>query len=272
MKKRRKRKVVFYKNKRFLIYSLLSLFLFLGMGYSVLSTDLDISGDITLKEYYEPTLYNVLKKAVKVGTYAREYEGEHQDSMDPTKSTEKIYHWYGSNATNGTAIQDKFNVVFAGICWQMIRTTDTAIHTTGDTIRKRKVSDIRNRTATMDLYENCIYLSIHQNKYEDSRIWGTQTFYSANCDESREIAGLIQNAVKSQLQPKNKRQIKKSGTDIYVLYNATKPAVMVECGFVSNQSELNQLKDSTYQNNMALSIATGIINYNISEVKNGSEV
>lgn len=154
----------------------------------------------------------------------------------------------------------------------LIRTTDTAIHTTGDTIRQRKVSDIRNRTATMDLYENCIYLSVHQNKYDDSRIWGTQTFYSANCDESREFAGHIQNAVKSQLQPNNKRQIKKSGTDIYVLYNATKPAVMVECGFVSNQSELNQLKDSTYQNNMALSIATGIINYNISEVQNGSEV
>ncbi len=154
----------------------------------------------------------------------------------------------------------------------LIRTTDTAIHTSGNTIRERKVSDIRNRTDTMNLYENCIYLSIHQNKYGDSKIWGTQTFYSANCDESREIAQLIQNAVKSQLQPNNKRQIKKSGTDIYVLYNATKPAVMVECGFVSNPSELNQLKDNSYQNNMALSIATGIINYNISEVQNGSEV
>ena len=154
----------------------------------------------------------------------------------------------------------------------LIRTTDTAIHTSGDSIRERKVSDIHNRAATMNLYENCIYLSIHQNKYEDSRIWGAQTFYSANFDESREIAQFIQNAVSSQLQPNNKRQIKKSGTDIYVLYNATKPAVMVECGFVSNQNELNQLKDSSYQNNMALSIATGIINYNISEVQNGSEV
>ena len=154
----------------------------------------------------------------------------------------------------------------------LIRTTDTAIHTSGDTIRQRKVSDIRNRTNTMNQYENCIYLSVHQNKYGDSKIWGTQTFYSANCGESREIAQLIQNAVKSQLQPNNKRQIKKSGTDIYVLYNATKPAVMVECGFVSNPSELNKLKDCTYQNNMALSIATGIINYNITEVQNGSEV
>ena len=125
MKKRRRQKVIFYKNRRFLIYSLLGLFLFLGIGYSALGTDLNILGDTTIKEYYEPTLYNVLKKAAKEGTYAREYEGEHQDSMDPTKSTEKIYHWYGSNNTNGTAILNMNNVVFAGICWQMIRTTDT---------------------------------------------------------------------------------------------------------------------------------------------------
>ena len=187
----------------------------------------------------------------------------------------------GAVAVDGTYEKDinlqialKVNDILSvfGYKTHLIRTTDTAIHTTGNTIRERKVSDIHNRTDTMNLYENCIYLSIHQNKYEDSRIWGAQTFYSANCGESKEIAQLIQNAVKSQLQPNNTRQIKKSGTDIYVLYNATKPAIMVECGFVSNQNELNQLKDSLYQNNMALSIATGIINYNISEVQNGSEV
>lgn len=154
----------------------------------------------------------------------------------------------------------------------LIRTTDTSVHIDGDTIRERKISDIHNRADSMNLYDNCIYLSIHQNKYGDSRIWGAQTFYSANFDESKEIAQFIQNAITSQLQPDNKRLIKKSGTDIYVLYNAAKPAVMVECGFVSNQEELNHLKDNTYQNNMALSIATGIVNYNISEVKNGSKI
>ena len=187
----------------------------------------------------------------------------------------------GAVGADGTCEKDvnleislKLNDILSifGYKTHLIRTTDTAIHTEGDTIRQRKVSDIRNRTATMDLYENCIYLSIHQNKYGDGRIWGTQTFYSANCEESREIAQLIQNAVKSQIQPNNKRQIKMSSTDIYVLYNATKPAVMVECGFVSNPHELSQLKNNEYQCNMALSIATGILNYNISEVKNGSEV
>ena len=71
------------------------------------------------------TLYNVLKNEAAAGTYAREYTGNHQDSMDASKSTKKIYYYYGSNNTNGTAILDKNNVLFAGQCWQMIRTTDT---------------------------------------------------------------------------------------------------------------------------------------------------
>ena len=71
------------------------------------------------------TLYKVLQNEAATGTYAKEYTGAHQDSMDASKSTQKIYYYYGSNATNGTAILDKNNVLFAGQCWQMIRTTDT---------------------------------------------------------------------------------------------------------------------------------------------------
>ncbi len=168
----------------------------------------------------------------------------------------------------------KINEVLSilGYKTHLIRNTDTAIHTTGNSIRERKISDIRNRVATMSQYEKCVYLSVHQNKYENSAIWGAQTFYSANFNESQEIAQFIQNAILSQLQPENKRKIKKSNEDIYILKNATKPAVMVECGFISNQNELNQLKDNVYQSEMAFSIAIGILNYNISEVKNGSKV
>lgn len=71
------------------------------------------------------TLYKVLQNEAATGTYAKEYTGNHQDSMDASKSTQKIYYYYGSNAKNGTAILDKNNVLFAGQCWQMIRTTDT---------------------------------------------------------------------------------------------------------------------------------------------------
>ena len=75
-------------------------------------------------EVIHPTLYNVLKTAAKEGTYAKKYTGEHQDSMAGVGNKD-IYHWYGSSDTNGTAILDKNNVIFANHCWQMIRTTDT---------------------------------------------------------------------------------------------------------------------------------------------------
>ena len=122
--KKRKRGLSTGKKKMLMIDGVLLLLIFLGMGFSALATDLGIIGDVQLKKYEAPTLYNVLKSAAEEGTYAKEYTGAHQDSMAGVGS-KKIYHWYGSNDTNGTAILDKNNVIFAGHCWQMIRTTDT---------------------------------------------------------------------------------------------------------------------------------------------------
>lgn len=152
----------------------------------------------------------------------------------------------------------------------LIRKTDTAIHSSGNTIRQRKISDIKNRFSIMNKYDNCLYISIHQNKFNDVSVCGAQIFYSPNNAKSKILADFIQKSISSQLQPNNKRVIKKSGTDIYLLYNATKPSVMVECGFVSNEIDLLNLKKPEYQNKMAISISFGIINYNISEVKNGT--
>lgn len=187
----------------------------------------------------------------------------------------------GAVADDGTLEKDlnldialKLNNILSvmGYKTYLIRTTDTAIHTSGDTIRQRKISDIKNRFAIMNKYDNCLYISIHQNKFNDKSVHGAQTFYSPNNNESKVLADFVQKSISSQLQTENKRLIKKSGTDIYILYNATKPTIMVECGFVSNDNELKKLKDSVYQNKMAISIAFGIINYNVSEVKNGSEI
>ena len=95
----------------------------ISVGFSALNQSLNISGEVDY-ELNSPTLYNVLKKEAKLGTYAKEYTGSHHDSFteEPTKD---IYYWYGSNDTNANTILDKWNVIFGGFCWQMIRTTDT---------------------------------------------------------------------------------------------------------------------------------------------------
>ena len=87
-------------------------------------------------------------------------------------------------------------------------------------------------------------------------------FYSPEfSEESSELARNIQENVTEILQPHNERQIKKCGTSVYLIYNAVKPAVLVECGFLSNYNETELLKTDIYQKKLAFSIASGIQDY-----------
>ena len=123
------------------------------------------------------------------------------------------------------------------------------------------VSDIHIRMKIMEETDNAVFVSIHQNKYESSYQWGTQVFYSPNTTSSAALADCIQKSVVSTLQPDNKREIKKSGSSIYLLYYAKKTAVLVECGFLSNPQETAKLKDEAYQKQLAFSVALGILEY-----------
>lgn len=132
------------------------------------------------------------------------------------------------------------------------------------TIRQKKVSDIKNRFKIIQENPNSLFISIHQNKYSNSSMSGTQTFYSPNNISSMRLAECIQNSVVASLQSDNTRQIKKSGTEIFLLYHAQSTAVMVECGFVSNLNELKKLKNENYQKQMAFAILSGINDYIVS--------
>ena len=111
------------KNNMIILFFFFLLTCLISVGYSSLEQNLMISGDAN---YFVNSnkLYDVLKRAAKIGTYAREYTEAHQDSF-AGNGTEKIYHWYATSDEDGTAIQNMNNVIFANHCWQMIRTTDT---------------------------------------------------------------------------------------------------------------------------------------------------
>ena len=144
----------------------------------------------------------------------------------------------------------------------MIREDDRSVHSdSAKTVREIKVSDIHNRMSVMENTDNCIFISIHQNSYNSSKYWGTQVFYSPNTLESKLLADEIQQSVVSLLQSNNERQIKECGKSVYLLYYAKKPAVLVECGFITNYSDLELLKNEEYQRKMAFSVANGILNY-----------
>ena len=71
----------------------------------------------------------------------------------------------------------------------------------------------------------------------------------------------IQGNIKKLLQPANERVIKQGTKSTYLLYNAQIPAVIVECGFLSNVEDLKKLKTDKYKNQIAFATFCGINDY-----------
>ncbi len=144
----------------------------------------------------------------------------------------------------------------------MIRSTDKAIYDdSAQSLKEKKISDIHNRSDICNSSPQNVYISIHQNKFEESKYHGTQVFYSANKTESKLFAECIRSAVKGMLQKDNERQCKEATSDIYILSKAQVPAVLVECGFLSNPEEEKMLNTELYRNKIAYSIYCGFLDF-----------
>ena len=148
----------------------------------------------------------------------------------------------------------------------MTRTEDVSTDTNDDA-KFNKQEDIKNRLSLMSRYKNSAFISIHMNKYSTSQPNGAQVFYAA-VEGSEQLAGFIQSSIKTNLQQTNKRVIKPTDKNIYLLRNAIVPAVIVECGFLSNQNDLNNLKSEDYRKKLALAIANGYEEFIKTEVEN----
>ena len=150
---------------------------------------------------------------------------------------------------------------FFGFSVTQTRSTDVSLATDGNSVRERKVADMKKRLEIFNSNENNIVISIHQNKFTQSQYYGTQIFYSPNNENSLNLAESIKYTVTTLLQPENKRECKKADKNIYLLVHSTVPAVIVECGFISNSDECAKLVTEEYQKQMAYSIVSGFLNF-----------
>ncbi len=147
-----------------------------------------------------------------------------------------------------------------GIKVLMTREEDKMLSIEGSHLSK-KTQDLKARTNLANSHPNGILVSIHMNKFSDTSVHGLQVWHSSNGRLSEILAEKIQTNVASTIQKNNKRQIKKDNNSIYVLRNSKIPAVLVECGFLSNPDEVSLLKDKNYQQQLSKSIADGILLY-----------
>lgn len=135
----------------------------------------------------------------------------------------------------------------------MIRTSDISVHTKGDTIAQKKVSDLKERVRIVNDTENAVLLSIHQNTFSDSRYSGAQVFYGRE-GEGQTLAAAMQEAFCSTINPGSHRKSKKAD-NVYLLRNIDTTGVLVECGFLSNPEEEAKLRSDAYQREVCCVIA-----------------
>lgn len=149
-----------------------------------------------------------------------------------------------------------FNVV-------MTRDSDISIHDEGSgSIREKKRSDLHKRLGIMTGSPSGVSVSIHLNKFPQSYVHGAQVFYSPKSKDSDTLAQTIQDSFRLLLQPDNDRVIKKADKDLFILYNNdVTPAVIVECGFISNAEEAQKLADKSYQQQVAMTICYSLMKF-----------
>ena len=151
------------------------------------------------------------------------------------------------------AIVKKMDAIlgFYGECPILTRNSDRSLHDEGAvTLREKKVSDLKRRTEIVNETEQGVLISIHQNSFQSPKYQGTQVFYG-NMDGSQELALHIQDAIRRTIQPDNSREVKKIAENVYLMNHIDRPAVLVECGFLTNPEEEKQLRDADYQKQLA---------------------
>lgn len=176
---------------------------------------------------------------------------------------------YGTQSASGTTEQE-LNLAITLKLQQLLEQSGTKVILTRsddngiyevdkDSIRAKKVSDMKNRVYIGNNSDADIYVSIHMNYYTDSKYSGWQTFYQSKSEDSKRLATIIQQSLNENIE-QNKR-VPMAIKGAYIMDKVEIPAVIVECGFLSNKNDEEKLKTDNYQSQLAWGIYMGIQKY-----------
>ncbi len=140
----------------------------------------------------------------------------------------------------------------------MTREDDNGLYDASSKNKKRE--DMNARVNLMNTSDAVLAVSIHQNSYTGAACSGAQVFYYNGSEAGKQLAGYIQDSIIVRVQPQNTRQIK-ANSDYFILKYSKVPTVIVECGFLSNAGEEQNLCDDIYQEKLAWAITMGIVQY-----------
>lgn len=143
----------------------------------------------------------------------------------------------------------------------LTRSDENAIYDLdSQTLKQKKISDIRNRVKIGNNSSADIFVSIHLNKIPQQQYYGWQCFYQTKNEQSQKLAKQLQQNLNESIQKENHRVAMKID-NVYIVKHVEIPLSIVECGFLSNPEEEQQLLTDEYQDRLAWGIYNGIIDY-----------
>ena len=139
----------------------------------------------------------------------------------------------------------------------MIRQNDVTMSDSASYSERR---DLERRAEITNSSGKCVYISIHQNFYPTGQPSGSLVIYASG-EESERLGKLTHQNLIHSLNPDNRRIAEPARGEIYILSKLTCPAILVECGFMSNFSEMEKLKSSEYQTSLASVLMSSFLQY-----------
>lgn len=141
----------------------------------------------------------------------------------------------------------------------LTRDEDEGYYNDGDS--NKKMADMIARCDIVNKAGADLLVSIHQNSYHSASVKGAQVFYYEKSEKGHKLATVIQKKLVEKLSENGKGRVEKANDNYYILLNVSCPAVIVECGFLSNPEEAAKLGSEEYQERVAKAVAEGVVEY-----------
>jgi len=142
----------------------------------------------------------------------------------------------------------------------MTRNDENGLFSVTDGIRDMKRKDMTKR---LEIFKNAdadLFVSIHMNYFTSSAVSGLRIFYASNHPEIKPLAEQIQSKM-SEITGAKTTTVKSADKNLFLMKNPPLPAILIECGFLSNPVEEKKLNDEDYQSRLAWAISDAIESY-----------
>lgn len=132
----------------------------------------------------------------------------------------------------------------------MTRKSSAGLYRATDSNKKR--ADMQRRVEIVREAAPVAVVSIHMNTFSSPSRRGAQVFFDAGSEKGRALAELVQDELNRTFNvPDTGREFSALAAEKYLLQNSPAPAVIVECGFLSNPADEANLLDDAYRAEMA---------------------